>query len=174
MGTALMMGLALAGCSPSGPDPISTPITQSTRTPPPPVILPTPSFDNWLDAPQTPGDWSYSRSGSETMASFGTPGSSPVFIIRCNPGSGQIGLARAGNAPGAIPMQIRTETMDKTISIGPVGGSQGILANTVSSQDRLLDAMAFSRGRFAVNVAGLPALYLPAWPEISRVIEDCR
>ena len=38
----------------------------------------------------------------------------------------------------------------------------------------LLDAMAFSRGRFAIDVNGLPSLYLPAWPEVGRVIEDCR
>jgi hypothetical protein len=34
--------------------------------------------------------------------------------------------------------------------------------------------MALSKGRFAVQTLGLPALYIPAWPEITRVIEDCR
>ena len=42
------------------------------------------------------------------------------------------------------------------------------------ARDPLLDAMAFSKGRFAVEVAGLPTLYLPSWIEVSRVIEDCR
>ena len=40
--------------------------------------------------------------------------------------------------------------------------------------DPLLDAIAFSRGRFAVSVSGTPALVLPAWPELTRVVEDCR
>jgi len=34
--------------------------------------------------------------------------------------------------------------------------------------------MAFSRGRFALETAGQETLYLPSWPEISRVVEDCR
>ena len=38
----------------------------------------------------------------------------------------------------------------------------------------LLDAMAFSSGRFAVDLPGRSVLYLPSWPEVSRVIEDCR
>jgi len=38
----------------------------------------------------------------------------------------------------------------------------------------LLDAMALARGRFAVEVAGYPALYLPNWAEVARVVEDCR
>ena len=38
----------------------------------------------------------------------------------------------------------------------------------------LLDAMAITRGRFAVEVEGEPGLYVPAWAEVTRVIEDCR
>jgi hypothetical protein len=44
---------------------------------------------------------------------------------------------------------------------------------SLGARDPLLDAMAFSRGA-AVEVAGLPALVLPADPAISRVVEDCR
>ena len=42
------------------------------------------------------------------------------------------------------------------------------------ARDPLLDAMAFSKGRFALEVAGLPTLYVPSYPEVTRVIEDCR
>jgi hypothetical protein len=45
---------------------------------------------------------------------------------------------------------------------------------TLPARDPLLDAIAFSRGRFAVAVPGEPTLYVPSWTEISRVIEDCR
>jgi hypothetical protein len=34
--------------------------------------------------------------------------------------------------------------------------------------------MAFSRGRFLVTVEGGASLVVPAWPELARVIEDCR
>lgn len=43
-----------------------------------------------------------------------------------------------------------------------------------AARDPLLDAMAFSRGRFAIQSDGLPTLYVPSWPEIGRVLEDCR
>jgi hypothetical protein len=39
--------------------------------------------------------------------------------------------------------------------------------------DPLLDQIAFTRGRFML-AAGTLELILPAWPEIARVVEDCR
>ena len=56
------------------------------------------------------------------------------------------------------------------LAADPVAGASVALA----VRDPLLDAMAFSRGRFMLEVAGFPALYLPAWAEVGRVIEDCR
>lgn len=43
-----------------------------------------------------------------------------------------------------------------------------------SAGDAALDQIAFSRGRFAIETPGLPTLVLPSWPEVTRVIEDCR
>ena len=48
------------------------------------------------------------------------------------------------------------------------------VAITFAASDRQLDAMAFSRGRFMLEVSGLPTLVLPAWAEVGKVIEDCR
>jgi hypothetical protein len=44
----------------------------------------------------------------------------------------------------------------------------------VPAFDRLLDALAFSRARFAVGVPGGQPLVVPNWPEPTRAIEDCR
>ncbi len=44
----------------------------------------------------------------------------------------------------------------------------------LAATDPLLDAMAFSRGRFTVEVPGTTALVLPSHAEVGRVIEDCR
>ncbi|WP_345907778.1 hypothetical protein [Sphingomonas sp. UBA4815] len=44
----------------------------------------------------------------------------------------------------------------------------------LAGNDRLLDAMAFSRGRFTIEQAGQPPLIIPAYAEVGRVIEDCR
>jgi hypothetical protein len=45
---------------------------------------------------------------------------------------------------------------------------------SLSPRDALLDAMAFSRGRFIVEQPGQPSLVVPAWAEFGRVVEDCR
>jgi hypothetical protein len=34
--------------------------------------------------------------------------------------------------------------------------------------------MAFSRGRFVVEIEGLRWAVLPSWSEVGRVVEDCR
>jgi hypothetical protein len=48
------------------------------------------------------------------------------------------------------------------------------MAVQLPASDPLLEQMAFSRGRFLVTVEGGPSLVVPAWPELARVIEDCR
>ena len=55
-----------------------------------------------------------------------------------------------------------------------VGGQPPAIAASAGARDPRLDQIAFSRGRFLVDVAGQSRLVLPAWPEVARVIEDCR
>jgi hypothetical protein len=43
-----------------------------------------------------------------------------------------------------------------------------------AANDAVLDQIAYSRGRFAVEVQGLAPLIVPAWGEVGRVVEDCR
>lgn len=50
----------------------------------------------------------------------------------------------------------------------------GGMATSFAANDSLLDAIGYSRGRFVIEQQGLPTLVVPAWPEIERVIEDCR
>ena len=71
-------------------------------------------------------------------------------------------------------MTIQTSTLSRTLSAQAEPGPPPVIALTLAARDGLLDAMAFSRGRFAVETAGLPTLYVPSWTEVSRVIEDCR
>jgi hypothetical protein len=47
-------------------------------------------------------------------------------------------------------------------------------AATLPASDSLLDQMAFSRGRFLVSIEGGLSLVVPAWPELARVVEECR
>lgn len=68
-------------------------------------------------------------------------------------------------------MIIRTETAERT---QPARLSGMLVRARLDPRDPLLDAIAFSKGRFAVEATGVPALYIPPYPEITRAIEDCR
>ncbi|MEJ2457854.1 MAG: hypothetical protein P8Y58_06770 [Novosphingobium sp.] len=92
--------------------------------------------------------------------------------MHCNPARHSVTLLRAmAGASAPVPMAIRTSDTQRALTALPVAGG---VAVTLSARDPLLDAMAFSRGRFAVEAAGAPPLYGPSWTEVSRVIEDCR
>ena len=172
---ALALSFTLAACIPSAPEPAPAPApTPTPAPPPPPPTVVQPVFDNWMDAPQTPGDWTYRRDSSGTMAMFGAAQSDPQFALRCNLQARTVTLLRAGNAPSNVAMTVRTETQDRTLQAAPGGDQLPYLEANLPARDALLDAMALSKGRFAVEIAGQPTLYIPAWAEVTRVIEDCR
>ena len=111
---------------------------------------------------------------SESLALFGERPDSPVFILRC--ANGVVGLAReASNSTLASRvMVVRTETRTRNLIADAVSAPRRLIAAELSPRDPLLDAMAITKGRFAVEVEGERTLYLPAWAEVTRVIEDCR
>jgi hypothetical protein len=155
-----LSGLMLASaCSEQRVVPVPKPSPTASPAP-----LPRPVAD-WRQARATPGDWVWSNAGGRSLARF----AGGLFSIRCE--QGNVVLARRGSGEGPTPMSISTSAMTRTLS---GAGSASEIAVTLTARDPLLDAMAFSRGHFAVEVAGLAPLYVPSWPEVSRVIEDCR
>lgn len=165
--------LALSGCAvvPSAPPP-PTPAPQISPVPPPPA--PKPVLD-WTNAPLTPGDWTYQALTAGSIARFGPIGGPTLLSLRCDLRYRRIILARAGaSASPSLPVTVQT-------SYGALGWygtpvtaqGQWIEVSRVGS-DPGFDWMAFSRGRLAVEVQGMARLIVPAWPEIARVIEDCR
>jgi hypothetical protein len=166
---ALPAVLALAACVPSVPQPSPAPPPAPTPAPaPPPAAPPPPPPANWMDAPQTPGDWRYQTQPGGGIATFLAPGGATVFEMTCD-GGRQVTLAQPGR--GGNQMIVRSEALERTL---PATAAGGAALATLAPSDRLLDAMAFSKGRFAIEVPGTAPLYLPAWPEVTRVIEDCR
>lgn len=166
--------LALACCVPAADPPTPTPqpvvvVPQAVLAP-----IPQPAFANWMDAPASPGDWTYRADSTGTIAYFGQAGGNPDFGLRCDPSRRAISLLRAGTASGSVPMRVRTETTERMVTAMPQDGPLATLRADIAPSDPLLEAMAFSKGRFAVETNGLPTLYLPAWPEVTRIIEDCR
>ena len=165
--------VALSACVPApkpAPPPPPAPAPAPTPTP-----RPVPTYSNWMDAPQTPGDWFYIPETGASIAAFGPAQRQPLFAMRCDMARHTLSVGRTSPSTVAQPMPIRTETATRTFSANPAQGSvEHLVATSVAANDSFLDAIAFSNGRFAVEVAGQPTLYLPSWPEITRVIEDCR
>ena len=128
-----------------------------------------------MDAPQTPGDWFYISQPPASIAAFGPAARQPMFAMRCDPARRIVSVGRTSASVTPQLMTIRTETATRTFTAQPAQGSvEHLVAAGLTATDPFLDAIAFSKGRFAVEVPGEPTLYLPSWPEISRVIEDCR
>ncbi|GMN12758.1 hypothetical protein [Altererythrobacter sp. MTPC7] len=173
---ALLIGcLGVACCTPPAPEPTPPPPSQPVQpAPAPPPPPPAPVYENWLDAPQTPGDWSYTDGAGLSYALFGPAGEAARLGLECRKTDRTVRIVRAGNAASELPMRIRTETADRMLTATPSPDGRPMIIATLQASDRLLDAMAFSRGRFAVETSGLETLYVPAWAEVTRVIEDCR
>ena len=108
--------------------------------------------------------------GGRSVARFGND----ALVLSCNREGGAVSIIRPGTVSGQVPMTILTSSGVRTLSAVGVAGPPPTVAVSLPARDATLDAMAFSRGRFAIETAGLPTLYLPSWPEVSRVIEDCR
>ncbi len=187
-GVAGALGAAiLSACVPPAPEPtpVPSPTSQAALAPQDPAqpaapapaapLTVTPAVTEWMDAPQTPGDWFYALEPTESLAVFGTgPESENAhLVIRCNLLDRRVGIARTGTAEGQVEMLVRTETQERRLTASQVNGRR-LIAAELAASDPLLDAVAFSRGRFAVDVPGTEPVYAPAYPEITRVVEDCR
>ena len=129
---------------------------------------------SWRDAPLTPGEWSYAGAPGGSLARFGSGLGESLLTLRCERGRAGLTMLRAGTAPYAVPLTVVTSDGARAFSAAPETRGLAALEVRFAPRDPFLDMVAFSRGRFAVETPGLPTLYLPARPEIGRVIEDCR
>lgn len=156
------------------PSPAPTPApTRAPTIPPRETTRPGVSHSaDWRDAPQTPGAWRWSNSGGRSSAAYGLPGQAPQVELSCTLASRTMNLWTTGSLDGPAPLAVTTTSARRLLTALPE--ARGGASVRLSPTDPLLDAMAFSRGRFMLERAGFPAFYLPAWPELSRVIEDCR
>ncbi|MEE4153735.1 MAG: hypothetical protein V2I27_06215 [Erythrobacter sp.] len=173
---ALVLTFGIAACTAGveTPPPVPVAVAVPPTTPPSAPVVRMPEYGNYLDAPQTPGTWSYAQDPGETLALYGEDPRAPVFLMRC---SGQgLALARVTDQAQSAPrvMSVTTETVTRQLEAAPVAGQPNLIAVPLAAGDPLLDAMAITKGRFAIEVEGERSLYLPAWAEVTRVIEDCR
>lgn len=159
--------IAVAGC---------TAAPRVVPSPPPPRIVasapPPPLAADWRAWPMTPGTWRYGRDEHGSVAMYGRVNADAVAVLRCDRANGRVFLSVPGATPGTLT--VRTSSTARALPVGATGGTPAYVAATLAPTDPLLDALAFSRGRFALSLAGGPPLVLPAWAEVGRVVEDCR
>ena len=115
------------------------------------------SFEAGKSLPIAAGQWSYAASATGSEARYGT-----YIAIRCDRAARTVSIYQPSLPNSSL--SVSTSELTRTL---PVGGR--LLAN-----DSLLDAIAFSRGRFLISGGSGSPLAIPSWPEPARAIEDCR
>lgn len=162
------------------PQPLPRPLPQPARQPTPHPLAPAPhvAANDWRDVALPPGDWTWEAHTNGSEARFGPAGAPPLAWLVCDRAVNTVWLALPVGAPSpgiAHPATIATSTASGTFG-ATVQTMRGMttLAIGLPATNRILDAMAFSRGRFLVEIAGAAPTVLPSWSEVGRVIEDCR
>ncbi len=126
-----------------------------------------------VNLPASPGSWTYGQTvPGATDAIFMDASGAPQLTVRCNRATRRVIFIRPASAASPT-LQLWTSSAARSLPATYDAASARISAE-VPAFDRLLDALAFSRARFAVGVAGAPPLVVPNWPEATRAIEDCR
>ena len=158
----LALTLALAACAPAAkappvanaPAPRPAATSAASQRPAP---LPVPVDMHWMDAPLTPGAWRYDAREGQTVAEFRSPAGQFLAGLSCSDRRDVFLTIYEANAG---PVTIRTETAARS----QIANLSGMFARTLLAPgDPLLDAMALSKGRFAVEATGRTPLYLPSW-----------
>ena len=160
--------LVLTACvppaaSPPAPLPVVHPPAPRPLPPTPPSAPPP---TDWETGPLSPGDWRYITAMRNSSAVFLSDRIS--FVVGCDGRAAWLGVN------GALGRTLMIRTSFGMRQLPAVREGLSNMAARLPPSDPLLDQMAFSRGRFLVTVEGGPSLVVPAWPELARVVEDCR
>jgi hypothetical protein len=123
-------------------------------------------------SPVSPGSWAYRAVAGGSEASFVDGTGTTRMVIACGKVSRLVTISRMSGAPAAS-LSFWTSSSSRNLGARFDQPSGRVIAQ-IGAMDSLLDALAFSRGRFASMMPGSPALVLPAEPQIAHVVEDCR
>ena len=119
------------------------------------------------------GSWSHAMTADGSEARFTGVGGQVQLALRCTRSTRRVTLSKPAAAP-APSLFVWTSSLSRTLAAPGFDAATGRLNVQLAAYDALLDAMVFSRGRIAVGVGTTPALVVPPWPEIARVVEDFR
>ena len=119
-----------------------------------------------------PGSWRYGPAPGGSAASFVDATGTFRLVVQCNRAIRRVSISRISTIPAPV-LQVWTSSAMRSLPARFEPNAFRVTAD-VAAFDALLDAVAFSRGRIAVSIAGAAPLVVPAWAEPARAIEDCR
>ena len=123
-------------------------------------------------SPIVPGTWSYRVTNTGSEARFVDSRAVMRLTVACMRTTRRVNISLP--YPAAVPsLSVWTSSAVRSLATRHLPAMQQLIAE-IPAYDSLLDAIVFSRGRFAVTVPGAAPLVVPAWPEAMRIIEDCR
>jgi len=118
------------------------------------------------------GNWTYVATNDGSEATFANAGGFPQLTVHCTRATRRVNIAKPASAAAPfIDVWTSSQTRNLPASFNPATGK---LTIELEANDPLLDALSNSKGRLGFTVAPQPALVVPAWPEVARVVEDCR
>jgi hypothetical protein len=118
------------------------------------------------------GNWTYSTTSEGSQAAFANASALPQLTLHCVRATRHVRISKPAAGP-VSSLTVWTSEMSRSLPAG-FDAASGRINSQLAAYDSLLDALALSRARIAVTVAGAPPLVLPSSPEITRVVEDCR
>jgi hypothetical protein len=118
------------------------------------------------------GTWTYAAISGGSEAAFADAAGKKRLVLRCNRSARTVSIVRSQVPAAAATLSIWTSSIARSVPSRFLP-SQELIAD-LTATDALLDAIAFTRGRIGTAAAGAPMVAVPAAPEATRVIEDCR
>jgi hypothetical protein len=131
-----------------------------------------PASPDFSTTPPRAGSWGYVAEAGGSSARFVDSSGTARIVVQCAIATRRVTIAQASAAPGAT-LSVWTTSMTRALPARFDANGMRVVAE-VAANDPLLDAIAFSRGRIAVQVPGSAAIVAPSSPEAARTVEDCR
>ena len=153
--------LLAAGCAAVPKAPPPAPVRPPAVTAPPPPTVPAMPAQPWDELPMIEGGWAYDNAARR--ARFVDDAGLERASLTCTVPQRSVRLDLPGDTAAAVEILTSSVARETPLRDG---------AADLGAADAMLDAIAFSRGRFALRASQL--LVLPVQAEIGRLIEDCR
>ena len=116
------------------------------------------------------GHWTYASVSDGSEATFADASAVQLWVHCARATRRVTSPRRHGFAP---QLGIWSTGLTRNVAAS-FDAATGRLTAQFGAYDGLLDSVANSRGRIGFAAGTQPVLVVPAWPELARVVEDCR